>query len=350
MKSVLKENFGDITFLEAFQKTERVLNITVSSSTSYEMPCLLNYITAPDVMVWSAILASCAVPGCFPAVQLLAKMGPGEYRPWHGSDSRWIDGSVENDIPMKRLAELFNVNHFIVCQVNPHIYPFVALSPRESMFGSIYEKLFYLITSELQYRLRQLYHFGILRKFCYYMLNLVQQPYQGDITIVPKLAARDMIRMLSDLDKNSVNEAITRGLHAAWPSSNIIALICLTKLVEVSSIRYQCMVEMTLDDILFRLKKRLNEVAGPRNSVDSLLEHLTESNILLSCSPNLSKSVEQFASVGEIETLLADGQSVKSFPDSVLFQQQEEEKPPEFSKPRVRAHSLSYSSFNNIDT
>ncbi len=27
------------------------------------------------------------------------------------------------DLPMRRLAELFNVNHFIVSQVNPHIIP-----------------------------------------------------------------------------------------------------------------------------------------------------------------------------------------------------------------------------------
>lgn len=29
---------------------------------------------------------------------------------------KWSDGSVENDLPMTRLSELFNVNHFIVSQ------------------------------------------------------------------------------------------------------------------------------------------------------------------------------------------------------------------------------------------
>jgi TAG lipase / steryl ester hydrolase / phospholipase A2 / LPA acyltransferase len=32
----------------------------------------------------------------------------------------YSDGSVENDLPMQQLSELFNVNHFIVSQVNPH--------------------------------------------------------------------------------------------------------------------------------------------------------------------------------------------------------------------------------------
>lgn len=32
----------------------------------------------------------------------------------------YSDGSIENDLPMKQLSELFNVSHFIVSQVNPH--------------------------------------------------------------------------------------------------------------------------------------------------------------------------------------------------------------------------------------
>ena len=32
----------------------------------------------------------------------------------------WQDGSLTHDLPMQRLSELFNVNFFIVSQVNPH--------------------------------------------------------------------------------------------------------------------------------------------------------------------------------------------------------------------------------------
>ncbi|CAM9640756.1 unnamed protein product [Heterosigma akashiwo] len=31
-----------------------------------------------------------------------------------------MDGSMEMDLPAEQLAELFNINHFIVSQVNPH--------------------------------------------------------------------------------------------------------------------------------------------------------------------------------------------------------------------------------------
>ncbi|RHZ10626.1 hypothetical protein DYB26_016418, partial [Aphanomyces astaci] len=70
-----------------------------------DYPQLLNYLTAPNVLVWSASLASCAIPMVFSPVEL------------YGKD--------QCDLPMERLSELFNVNHFIVSQVNIH-YKFIS--------------------------------------------------------------------------------------------------------------------------------------------------------------------------------------------------------------------------------
>lgn len=39
---------------------------------------------------------------------------------FQGQAVKWEDGSMQADLPMQRLSELFNVNHFIVSQVNPH--------------------------------------------------------------------------------------------------------------------------------------------------------------------------------------------------------------------------------------
>ena len=95
----------------------------------YELPRLLNYLTAPNVLIWSAIAASCSVPFIFSASEILAKdPKTGQPQPWNASPQRWIDGSVDNDLPMAKLSELFNVNHFIVSQVNPHIVPFLEKS------------------------------------------------------------------------------------------------------------------------------------------------------------------------------------------------------------------------------
>lgn len=50
LKDAMIANIGDMTFQEAFNRTRFILNITVSSSTLYDMPRLLNYLTAPDVV------------------------------------------------------------------------------------------------------------------------------------------------------------------------------------------------------------------------------------------------------------------------------------------------------------
>lgn len=52
---VMRDILGEITFQEAYNRTRKILNICVSSASLYELPRLLNYITAPNVLVWSAV-------------------------------------------------------------------------------------------------------------------------------------------------------------------------------------------------------------------------------------------------------------------------------------------------------
>ncbi len=52
---IMKELVGDMTFQEAYNRTRRILNICVSSADVYELPRLLNYVTAPNVLIWSAV-------------------------------------------------------------------------------------------------------------------------------------------------------------------------------------------------------------------------------------------------------------------------------------------------------
>ena len=62
---MVRDNTGDYTFQEAFDRTGRIINITVAPMNDYEPPRLLNYLTAPHVCVWSAAAASCAIPGMY---------------------------------------------------------------------------------------------------------------------------------------------------------------------------------------------------------------------------------------------------------------------------------------------
>ena len=54
---------GDTTFEEAFRKTGRIFCVTLSATSKKAPPVLINYITAPNVVIASAVLASAAVPG-----------------------------------------------------------------------------------------------------------------------------------------------------------------------------------------------------------------------------------------------------------------------------------------------
>ncbi|KAM1019545.1 hypothetical protein ACFX13_041622 [Malus domestica] len=126
------------TFQEAYDMTGRILGITVCSPRKHEPPICLNYLTSPHVVIWSAVTASRAIPGLFEAQELMAKDRSGEIVPYHppfilGPEEgsmpvrRWRDGSLEIDLPIMQLKELFNINHFIVSQANPHIAPLLRL-------------------------------------------------------------------------------------------------------------------------------------------------------------------------------------------------------------------------------
>jgi TAG lipase / steryl ester hydrolase / phospholipase A2 / LPA acyltransferase len=55
LRRVMQNMLGNITFQEAYNRTRRILNICVSSADLYELPQLLNYVTAPNVLIWSAV-------------------------------------------------------------------------------------------------------------------------------------------------------------------------------------------------------------------------------------------------------------------------------------------------------
>lgn len=73
----LRHMLGDLTFMEAFQHTGRVLNVSVTAADTNEPPRLLNYLTAPHVVIWSAVACSSAFPGLFQPQELLARNAAG---------------------------------------------------------------------------------------------------------------------------------------------------------------------------------------------------------------------------------------------------------------------------------
>ena len=74
LQNTLVELCGQLTFLEAFDRTGRVLNVTVTRSDGKAPALLCNYLTTPHLLVCSASLASCTIPGVFEPVELMAKV------------------------------------------------------------------------------------------------------------------------------------------------------------------------------------------------------------------------------------------------------------------------------------
>lgn len=58
LQDFLKSQIGNVTFEEAYKKTGWILNVSVTSIHQQDVPRLLNYITSPYVLIWSAVSAS----------------------------------------------------------------------------------------------------------------------------------------------------------------------------------------------------------------------------------------------------------------------------------------------------
>jgi len=119
---------GDTTFLEAYLRTGRVLNVTASmkgADGGQQSPVLLNYQTHPHVLVRSAFVCSAAMPNLALPQQLLEKCPKtGEIR-LHSEERFYADGSIDYDIPVHTLAQTFGIRYTIASQVNPHVTPFL---------------------------------------------------------------------------------------------------------------------------------------------------------------------------------------------------------------------------------
>lgn len=195
--------------------------------------------TAPDVLIWSAVVTSCSVPLVFAASPLLAKDSvSGDERPWNPTPQQhFIDGSVDNDLPMTRLAEMFSVNHFIVSQVNPHVAPFLAREGEEttttltststssstssSSSSSSSTSLAALAKDEALHRLQFMADVGVLPNLMTKARSVLSQKYSGDITILPAVPLGDLPRLLSNPTAAFMLRSALAGKHATWPKPRL---------------------------------------------------------------------------------------------------------------------------------
>ncbi|KAI3635194.1 hypothetical protein MIR68_006760 [Amoeboaphelidium protococcarum] len=230
----VKDNIGDITFEEAFQRSKRILNIVVSTVERTDVPKLLNYLTAPNVLVRTAAMASCAGTGLYDSLPLLAKDARGQIYQFHKQLIQWRDASADEG-PTMRLTELFNVNHVIMSQANPFVLPFVTQPVMTK--NTLTQKMRTLISMEIRHRLNQLNDVGLLPLF---MRGIIDKNMMGNITITPEVSIQDNRLVFSNPSTDQLSKWIVKGEQATWRHLNLIY--------------HRLVIELELDRILLSLK------------------------------------------------------------------------------------------------
>lgn len=221
LRSMIAAMVPDLTFEEAFHRTGRKINISVAPNQLHQRSRLLNAVTSPNVFIREAILASCAIPGIFPPVVLAAKNVDGERQPYVRSRT-WVDGSVTDDQPAKRLARLYGVNHFVTSQANPAVlWTIRDTGWQDSMVGRLWD-VSRNATKEL---FRAAYPFAMELTKGLYPLNVVSrlgfsiatQDYTADVNILPTQRLWDPRKLLAVLSEDDTMELVLAGERATWP-------------------------------------------------------------------------------------------------------------------------------------
>ena len=224
----LERMIPDMTFQEAFEHTGRHLNVSIAAAEKHQTSRLLNSITTPNVYVREAVMASAAVPGFYPPVALMAKNDKGRKQAYLPS-RRWVDGSLSDDLPAKRLARIYGVNHFIVSQVNPHVFPFVTDTRRDTGLVSTVKTATGRTAREWLNAGAALLEKPLswnptVSRLTNVGLSIINQDYVGDVNILPDKRLFNPLRILAHRSVEEVVSLIEMGERATWPKVEMIRI------------------------------------------------------------------------------------------------------------------------------
>jgi len=240
LREILERLIPDVTFQESQALTGRTINVSVAPAETHQSSRLLNAVASPNVYLHDALVASAAVPGIYPPVMLMAKNVHGEKQPYLPS-RRWVDGSITEDLPAKRLSRLYGVNHFIVSQTNPLALPFVRDSTDERGIWDIYRNAILntgreWFNANLELFRKPLALSPNLERWMTMARSVMNQQYTADINILPDTRLVNPMHLLALRSEKEVMELITAGEKATWP--------------KLEMIRIQTQISRTLDEIL----------------------------------------------------------------------------------------------------
>ena len=250
----LRALLGDLTFQEAYDRSGgRILCVCVCATRAGEKPRLLNYLTSPHLVVWRRWRRAARFRALFPPQPLLAKSRDGAFVPWQPEGKlgprRWRDGSLENDLPMKELSELFNVNYFIVSQTNPHIVPILRVKRWFASMGPACAVVANFLESEWRHRCTQILDLApSLDAFDF--AKLFGQEWEGNVTVVMAYSWQQFKQIATNPTREFLYETATMGERELWP--------------KLATIESNCGIEMELDACVRTLREKLAESVGTR--------------------------------------------------------------------------------------
>jgi len=221
---------GDTTFIEAYNHTGKILNI---STTARHTNVNFNYLTSPNVVIRSACIASCAMPTFFGNPVIYEK------DPVTGDLKKvriesYADGSLAGDVPALELRSLFGVRFVVTSQVNPHITPFMFFKrgepgdpvcpPNTRKGGWILSTLEGYLKRQMQALLRVIDQSELELAGSFRLSNVYLQDFHGNVTIWN--SNKYMKKLVQSLDKvKSISEYewwVQEGRRMTWPKIRYI--------------------------------------------------------------------------------------------------------------------------------
>jgi len=226
----------------------------------YARPIIYHFLRSSadtSQLIWSAAAASNSSTMINKQpVTIYCKDETGSIVPWpHSQDAvfrPWFNVHYnDGESPLSRIAELFNVNHFIVSQPRPYLIPFLSielnlLDRRQAGKWNTTRSLMRLVTAEIRHRLRQLDYLGILPQIVGRLL--IEETIPGpNLTLVPDLSLGDFAQLLRRPSKESLSNWVLKGEKGVWPA--------------VSALKVRCVIEIALDKGYQVVRRR-----GPRDT------------------------------------------------------------------------------------
>ena len=243
LEEFIRDNIGDMTFREAYQKSGLVLNIVINPQDDIgDSPVLLNHISAPDVVIWSAACASCAIPGVYEQVEIKAKAPDGrQIRPWNIYTNLKLGFADVYGSLKDRLAEWFGVNNIIVSQVPSFcaIRPKYASDEGSRWFG---KAIYNWLLSEIEHFYDQFKFLGVVPHFIQKWEKFVVRPIIGEVCIIPILYFGEIGMLIKNPDKDFIQYCVRKGERFAWK--------------RLKEIEMRCAIEFEIDDILSKLRHK----------------------------------------------------------------------------------------------